>query len=322
MSTTTESTTRQVRGTAAQPPSSLDSSKHNCNRPRRRGSAHYCGRWTMVRLLNGQYTYVRARCKSYGCPRCGPLKGRLVRHRIAQLAVGHGLQRMVTLTLDPKKLPVSASQKERTQYIRECWRSMRVYLRRKLGKAVAFICVLEYQKNGNPHLHVLVNAFIPKEWLNRAWQALGGGFTFIQFVDLHRVAAYLSKYMSKGWLEEFPEGCRRITASRGLALFARSGDCGHWQLLRQPIDWLMKRSGLNVTEVRLDHAPQGGGPPEIVSFAASVLVLWRQPPFLRASRWAEARFLLRTGRRRVQPQVKVSPITGALEFHPAHLEYI
>jgi len=83
---------------------------------------------------------------------------------------------MATLTLDPKKL--SATDRKRTdRYIRELWRLMRVYLSRRWGKgkSLPFVGVLEYQKNGNAHLHVLLGQYIPQKWLKRAWQSIGGG---------------------------------------------------------------------------------------------------------------------------------------------------
>lgn len=91
-----------------------------------------------------------------------------------EIAEEYTLQRMVTLTLDPKIIP--ARYRGRTdRYIRELWRMMRVLLMRKFGKTLPFVGVLEFQKNGNAHLHLLVGQYIPQAWLTYAWQSIGGG---------------------------------------------------------------------------------------------------------------------------------------------------
>ena len=134
-----------------------------------------CGNKTAVGPVKGQpgkFGHAALFCQSYRCRRCRNPKLRKVRARIAQIATEHKLQRMATLTLDPKRIPKG----ERTdRYIRECWREMRVSLARKFGKSIPFVGVLEFQKNGNAHLHLLVGQYISQTWLSRAWAAIGGG---------------------------------------------------------------------------------------------------------------------------------------------------
>ena len=282
------------------PPSLLDSYKHNCNTvPPRRPGGRYCGKWTMVGSVDGKHRYVRQRCKSYSCPRCGPRKARYIRYRIAEFATEHRLQRLATLTLDPKKLPPGLSQKEQVQYLRECWRGMRVYLKRKLKRSAMFICVLEFQKNGRPHLHVLVDAYLPKDWLLRSWQALGGGYTDIRFVDIHRVSAYLSKYMTKDWLEDFPVNCRRITASRGLVFFDRKRARGEWRLFRQVIDWFQRKAQYRGVRIEGEEYTEEDGARELITFVADAPILWSKTRFARSNKCREAAYLNRTGRHTV-----------------------
>ena len=45
-----------------------------------------------------------------------------------------------------------------------------------LQHSLAFISVVELQGNGNPHLHLLVGSYLPKQWISSVWQALGGGW--------------------------------------------------------------------------------------------------------------------------------------------------
>src|SRR5260370_42557090 len=105
---------------------------------------------------------------------------------------------MATLTLDPKKL--TASEKLHTdRYIRDKWRMMRVLLAREYGsggKSLDFVGVLEFQKNGNAHLHILLGRYIPQEWVAKAWQSSGGGEDMeICFVEVHRGSAYFWWYL-------------------------------------------------------------------------------------------------------------------------------
>jgi hypothetical protein len=197
----------------------------------------------MVGPLDSKYQHHRSRCKSYRCGLCGPRKIRRVRKSIVKHAVEHRLQRFLTLTLDPKKLPAT-DLKGKIFYLRDCWRKMREYIRRKLGKSVQFIAVLELQRNGNPHLHALIGSFLEKTWISESWQAVGGGsFTRIEMADIHRVAAYVSKYISdEGSLIELPDGVRRFSASRGLVLFERTKTGTAWEMVRMPIDRLYQRA--------------------------------------------------------------------------------
>jgi hypothetical protein len=113
-----------------------------------------------------------------------------------------------------------------------------VYLSRHLGKSLVFIAVVELQSNGTPHLHLLVGSYIHKSWINTSWQALGGGCaTRIEYADVHRVAAYLSKYFTDESLRDLPDGTRRFSTSHGLALFERTKSDGSWILSRSPIDY-------------------------------------------------------------------------------------
>ncbi len=217
-------------------PSGFNNTKHKCNSRQQRPRKKNCGKYTLIGSVNQSYSHHRFRCKSYACGWCGPKKIRQVRKRIVQRALQHGLQRFLTLTLDPKKMKPGLHTKEKIAYLYAAWRKMRVYLRRTLGKSLVFIAVVELQGNGNPHLHLLVGSYIPKRWICASWQALGGGWsTRIEYADVHRVAAYLSKYLTDDSLLDLPPGTRRFSTSRGLALFERKKSNGTWILVRLSI---------------------------------------------------------------------------------------
>lgn len=123
----------------------------------------------------------------------------------------------MTLTLDPKKLPPNC---ETVSFIRHSWAEFRVYLQRQFHRPVKFIAILEFQKNGRAHLHVLIDRYIDDHWISEQWQAVGGGKVVdIRFVDIHRISAYLSKYLTKDLMLICPPRKRRITTCRAIRLF-------------------------------------------------------------------------------------------------------
>jgi hypothetical protein len=200
-----------------------------------------CGGYSVSGPLKGQlgkFGYQCLFCGSYRCNRCRKPKLKKVRERISVIAEKHRLQRMVTLTLDPKK--IKPGYRGRTdRYIRELWRMMRVLLSRKFGKSLPFVGVLEFQKNGNAHLHLLVGQYIPQAWLSYAWQSIGGGrHVDIRFVDVHRVAAYLTKYLAGDKIENtlrlLPPRARIFTTSRSIVLWGKKEKSG-WRLRRVDI---------------------------------------------------------------------------------------
>lgn len=169
--------------------------------------------------------------------------------RIAQTAERMKLNKLLTLTLDPAKLQGAES----TRYINEVFADFRVYLRRKLGRAPSYIRVLEYQKNGNAHLHILVRDWLDHRWVSEAWEAVGGGrIVDIRFVDMHRVSHYLSKYLTKQMLELAPPRARRVTTSRDIRLMEKQESEFVWIMLRVPLLRLFDRYS-RVQSARLDQ---------------------------------------------------------------------
>ena len=191
-----------------------------------------------------------------------------------EIAEEYKLQRMVTLTLDPKIIP--ARYRGRTdRYIRELWRMMRVLLMRKFRKTLPFVGVLEFQKNGNAHLHLLVGQYIPQAWLTYAWQSIGGGrHVDIRFVDVHRVAAYLSKYLAGDKIEHtlrlLPRRARIFTTARCIVLWGKKEKSG-WRLRRVDIGVLFDAVE-NPTNVRFEAVE------DLKPFRLKLLSYFESPP--------------------------------------------
>ena len=230
--------------------SSLDLAEHNRNTS--------CGKWSITGQrsteTNDEWTHLRVYCKKWSCPFCGPKKARKLKKAIIANAVDRGLNKLMTLTLDPSKCAADDS----IVHIKECWNKLRTYLKRKYGKTTSFITVLEFQKNGYAHLHVLVDSYVNQRWLSESWQALGGGrIVDVRFVDIHRVAHYLAKYLTKGmFLEQYGKN-RRYTTSRGLTLFPKKekDPKAKWDVVTMAIDYLKQVAGIGALDIEYD--PEG-----------------------------------------------------------------
>jgi hypothetical protein len=140
------------------------------------------------------------------------------------------------------------------RFLNKTFAKLRIYLKRRYGVAPKYIRILEFQKNGNPHFHILIDRYVARAWLQASWEAVGGGmYVDIRYVDLHRVSRYLSKYLTKELLMSAPMRSRRVTVSRGIQLIEKSPSEFNWELLRAPIGRLFELYRELVIELLLDE---------------------------------------------------------------------
>lgn len=215
------------------------------NRNKELGRGRHCGRFTVrgTSPLTGATQFHRVNCKCWKCSFCGPKKAKRYKHAIRQVAATLQLRRFLTLTLDPKKI-----DGDPVRYLNRLFAMLRVYLRRRYGEAPQYIRILEFQKNGNPHFHILIDRFVPREWIKAAWVGIGGGYMVdIRQVDVHDVARYVSRYVTKELLlSPAPSRCRRVTTSREIKLFEKPRTECQWELLRATISLLYEIYARNV----------------------------------------------------------------------------
>lgn len=212
-----------------------------------------CGNFSIVGAVKGKtgtLGHSRLLCQCYRCERCRPRKLSRVRSRIAEIATEKKLLRFVTLTLDPKKIP---EETRSDQYLRETWRKMRVLLARHFGSSIHFVSVLEFHKSGIAHLHALVGVYIPQDWLSSAWQSVGGGkIVDIRYVDVHRIAGYLTRYLAGDKVEHtlslLPVRARIFSCSRSISFWARK-EKSNWWLCKRSLDEL-RTQAQNITSER------------------------------------------------------------------------
>jgi hypothetical protein len=235
--------------------SSLDEYKNNRNTIqsfKKLGRNRNCGLRTFIGFSANETKKraYRLNCKTWACCYCGPRKAKRYRFLIAQLAERARLTRFLTLTLDPSKI-----QGDSVRHLRRTFDKFRLYLGRRYGGAITYISVLEFQKNGNAHLHVLVDRYIDQAWIQESWSALGGGrFVDIRYVDVHNVSRYLSKYLTKQLLLSAPLRYRRVTTSRSLHLIEKKiADGTSWTLLDINIFFLYLREVASASQIQLDE---------------------------------------------------------------------
>ena len=228
------------------------------------GRNRYCGAWTVARRSDeGIVELHRVNCKCWTCSYCGPRKANRYRFLIAKLAEQEHLNRFVTLTLDPAKIQGSS-----VRYLRRVFNKFRLYMRRAFGVLVKYVAVLEFHQSGIAHLHLLIDRFIPWEWIKRSWSALGGGqVVFVKYVDVHRISRYLSKYLTKQMLLSAPQRSRRVTTSRSLRLIPKKQSASEWFLLRVSIFVMYARWFSAAFNIQLDS----DGFLESFSYAAQTL---------------------------------------------------
>src|SRR5258708_3529716 len=160
----------------------------------------FCGLHSLGGRMDGQggprYLVARLRCKSWTCPHCAQKRARRLKRAILEQAQLHVLDRFLTLTMDPSK----GTAAESWPLIKKVWAKFRIYLKREFGPGVKFLWVLEAQKNGYAHLHILVNKYMDQAWIKRNWDSLGGGrIVHIARAEVQRTGPYLSKYLTKGF---------------------------------------------------------------------------------------------------------------------------
>lgn len=141
---------------------------------------------------------------------------------------------MLTLTLDPKKVDITSSGTEDSirktyhSHLMMTWKRFRARMWKgendKKGRLrqypFRYIAVVEWHKSGVPHLHILIDRFLPASIVRSYWSAAGGGvqidFSYIaNAYNSRKALLYVLKYVTKS-LGESEKGCRRWMASNGV----------------------------------------------------------------------------------------------------------
>jgi len=188
--------------------------------PRTDPTGHYskwCGRGAIVLVhqAESRVKVVPLRCGSWACPDCGPAKAAALKARLRNAKA----TAFLTLTCAQ---PAGCKPGQAERSIRKGW-SKFVAKIREFAPDFEYFKVWEYQKNGWPHLHVLVRAhYIPKHVYAKAWHlTCWPGFVKVKAVrDNQNIPHELCKYMSKCYkiAKQLDKGMRIWSASQGFFL--------------------------------------------------------------------------------------------------------
>ncbi len=145
-------------------------------------------------------------CNSWTCPSCNVKKALRVKYLIKNTVILNNLDYFLTLTLDPKKIPsdfLSIKGNDTHRYITKLFNNFIVDLKRKTNNSVEklkYVWVLEFQKNGNAHLHILMNKYVDINLIRSIWTRIGGGHIMRveEIKSLEGISNYVSEYIVKG----------------------------------------------------------------------------------------------------------------------------
>ena len=99
------------------------------------------------------------------------------------------------LTLDPKGF---LCLEDEFKFITKAWAKLRSWLLKRYGH-FEFFRVLEVQKSGRPHLHILITGIlhISHKDLSAIWHKYGGGWVWIRSISNVNAVWYVIKYVNK-----------------------------------------------------------------------------------------------------------------------------
>lgn len=180
-------------------------------------------------LLGDEYIITPHLCKSNYCDVCRP-KNLINLRKVLYDSLGHRRWRLVTLTFPDHSADLLTTLRTMNlQFKRFIQRIKRVH------QNLAFVRAVEIHQSGFPHIHMIIDNYIPIAFLQKHWHDVGGGFVKINskkrgekktYTYSYRDAAhYLTDELEKKVQDPHRLGhifwqasCRSITTSRNLKL--------------------------------------------------------------------------------------------------------
>lgn len=178
---------------------------------------------------------VAYRCGSWDCYCCSHRMRLNLIESLEQLVEDRPeMNRLLTLTVDPDTAPADVEAQHR--HLTNRFNALKTSLRDDY-EDLSYVWIRhEGDENGRPHLHLLVNQYIPQAKISRLADRLDlGRVVDIRQVNANDAAKYLTSYMGrKGALAELPSGLRRYGSSADVELSARNtaDSDGDYRLLK------------------------------------------------------------------------------------------
>ena len=209
-------------------------------------------------LLGTEYMVMPRPCKSNYCLSCRRANLKTLRRALYRTMAGNRW-RLVTLTFphrdqDPD-LQLGNASKLFKRFTKRA---------RRLHRDVKYVRTIELHKSGHPHIHFVLNKYLPVEWIRTNWKDLGGGIVDIraagkcklchrtppcEHIKQRRIAGYkqaaryLTEEIEKIFQDPYSAGynfwkhrIRTVATSRNL------------QLKRPGSNWLYVRTYSSLTE--------------------------------------------------------------------------
>jgi len=154
------------------------------------------GRWIIQRKIEDNkiiYRRLYIPCNSWSCSVCSARKKRLYYKRlVASLKTGNWW--FLTCTLRKN----NCSLEENWKRINSAWNTLRNRLKR-IQPDLKFFRVTELQSNNMPHIHAIINVWLPKNWSHNVWHRITKDSFMCDFEFIRsNAASYIFKYFLKG----------------------------------------------------------------------------------------------------------------------------
>ncbi|MCE9545155.1 MAG: hypothetical protein K8T25_06515 [Planctomycetia bacterium] len=241
-------------------PSSLELLKDDCNNDNQPASNSQHNKHKNQIVLSDEIREVPCSCRSWYCKWCMGWMGRKLRDRVCELFGTFKGLRMLSLTVDRERFNCPEAAYLEVGQRRKLGVLMQHLRRAKLLHSPRYFYVLEFQKAGWPHWHLVVDAdFIDHSIVDRNW---GIGFVWIsrgeQFENGVHAGRYVSKYLTKAprvgfptWVLQSHRQIRRFGASRGMRLDPRPERFGERKTSGQPDEVLAQQRSRRTIEERV-----------------------------------------------------------------------
>lgn len=173
------------------------------------------------------------RCNSWDCYCCAHrMRMNLIESLEELVDERPEMRRLLTITVAPETAPSSTSAQH--EHITDRWNALRTEINDRYP-GLSYVWIRhEGDENGRPHLHLLVDRYLPQEALSVMSERVGlGPVVDIRRVNARNAAKYLTSYLGKGALATLPKGLRRYGSSSDVDLSVRGGgdDDRDWQLM-------------------------------------------------------------------------------------------
>jgi hypothetical protein len=165
-----------------------------------------------------EHIIKKSNCNCYACTHCRPRLQKQLLKNILSLAVAHQLTRQLIITVPGAEFRSKVSPDESFTYASKKFNDFRTLYKRAFGHNLVYIALMRSQESGYCHYHILVGGYIPKSWLDQTMHSLKLGFPYIDYVDIQRLGAYLSKYWYKEYEWFIPKNKRHYSHSTGLTI--------------------------------------------------------------------------------------------------------